>query len=253
MSELQNIYTKRFILLAGECDSQSRMPITLLVSRIIEVASLHANSWNVGFEELAKSNQTWVLLRIAFEMTRYPKPNEEYSLTTWIEGYNSHFSERNFEIKDGEGNVLGYARTIWTVIDSETRHAADIAKFAYIRECIIDKECPIAKPSRPRAIKNGRSAEYTFRYSDIDFNRHVNTCRYIDLFLNQWSLDFHDTHRISRFEIAFMKEAYYNQSVTINVDDSTDDCAAELIDTNDGSALCRTRLVYTEENYNKEQ
>ena len=112
MNNLSKEYSASYFLTPGECDSQQRMPITVLVDRIIEVATLHANTWNVGFSELAKSGQTWVLSRVTFEMHRYPRINEYYTLTTWIESYNKHFSERNFAICDVDGTVIGYARTI---------------------------------------------------------------------------------------------------------------------------------------------
>ena len=37
-------------------------------------------------------------------------------------------------------------------------------------------------------------------YCDVDFNRHVNSSRYIELLLVRWSLDFHDRNRLTRFE-----------------------------------------------------
>ena len=47
MNNLSKEYSASYFLTPGECDSQQRMPITVLVDRIIEVATLHANTWNV--------------------------------------------------------------------------------------------------------------------------------------------------------------------------------------------------------------
>lgn len=247
MEEQLKEYSESFHVTPAECNPEQRLPLTVLVSRIIEVATLHANSWNVGFNELAKSNQTWVLSRVTTEMKRYPNLNEKYTLTTWIESYNRHFSERNFEIRDGKDQVIGHARTIWVVIDSETRESVDISRFEYIKNNISDRVCPIARQSRMRPVTDGRSIMYRFLYSDVDFNRHINSCKYIELFLNQWSLDFHDTHRVSRMEIAYMKETYYNEEVEIRVKDNEDDSIAELL--SDGVPLCRARFEFEKRNY----
>lgn len=85
-------YQQSFYLSAGECNPQCEMPLTLLVSRVIEVATNHANSWGVGYARLIEDNQGWVLSRVTVEMKRYPRVDEWYTLTTWIEDYNRHFS-----------------------------------------------------------------------------------------------------------------------------------------------------------------
>lgn len=238
-------YTESFFLTPGECNAQQVMPVSLLVSRIIEVATGHANSWGVGYSALKANNEAWVLSRVTIEMTRYPGVNENYSLTTWIEGYNRRFSERNFAVTDGEGNVIGYARTIWVAINTITRESADISQFAYIVNNISGRPCPIEKQSRLRPVESTRASKYVFKYSDVDLNRHVNSVRYIEHLLNLWDLDFYDNHVIGRFEIAYMKECLYGMEVEIKVDDSTSDCHAEIL--HEGEPLCRARIVFSDE------
>lgn len=240
-------FSERFFLTPAECNPEQQISLTCLASRILEVATLHANSWEVGFAALVKENQSWVLSRMTIEMKRYPKVNEHYTLTTWIEDFNKFFSERNFEILDGDGNNIGYARTVWVVINSETRESVDISKFTFISDYISNKICPIQRQNKLRPLANYKSNEYTFKYCDVDFNRHVNSCKYIELLLNQWSLDFHDNHRLARFEIAYMKEAYFGETIDVRVDDETLDKKAELI--HEGNALCRARFEFVEEYY----
>ena len=196
LTESKQLYSCRHMLTAGECNAQREMPLQLLASRIIEIATFHANYWGVGYAKLLEHNQAWVLSRMAIEMTRFPKVGEHYTLTTWVENYNRHFSERHIEIKDDNGNVLGYARTIWAVIDITTRSSCDITAFEFMRDNILAKECPIERQSRFKTVNHLRESSYTFRSSDIDFNRHVNTLRYIGVLLNQWNVDFYDKHRI---------------------------------------------------------
>ena len=56
---------------------------------------------------------------------------------------------------------------------------------------------------------------YTFRYTDLDFNRHVNTVRYLELLIDQWPLAWYDSHSLVRLDMAFLHEALYPQSVTV--------------------------------------
>ncbi len=246
MATKSKTYSKSWLLTPGECNCEKELPVWLLTERIIDVATEHANSWEVGYARLIIDNQAWVLSRVAIEMKRWPKVNETYTLTTWVEDFNRHFSERNVEITDADGNAIGYARTIWVVIDLATRQSCDISEFAYIRDYVSDKDCPMDKQSRLKSVDRTRTGGYTFRYSDIDFNQHVNSLRYIRLLLDQWTADFHNRNEIARFEISYMKEGHDGQTIEIGVDDSSNDCKLEMI--HDGTCLCRSRIVYRQRN-----
>lgn len=244
-------YSHTYFLTPGECNPEQRLPMPLLVSRLIEVATEHANSWGVGYAKLKEDNQTWVLSRVTVEMERYPRVNEEYTFTTWIEDYNRHFSLRNFEIKDCNGVPIGYARTIWVVLDIEKRTSCDISKLSYISENISARECPIEPQSRLTPVRGFKSEPYTFKYIDTDSNRHVNSVRYIEMLMNNWSLAHYDHHYISRFEIAYMKECLFGMTANVNIDESNPlDCRAE-IEVN-GTSHCRARIIFKERDYTAE-
>lgn len=236
-------FSKTYYLAAGECNPQGELPLTLLMTRIIEVATLHANSWGVGYERLIRDNQVWVLSRVAIEMTEYPKVNTNYKLTTWIEDYNRHFSQRNMRIDDENGKPLGYVRTIWMVIDMNTRASVDIEKLGYIRENVSDIPCPIEPQSRLRPIEQGHAVDYTFGYMDCDFNRHVNTVRYLSLLMNMFDMDCYDHYFIRRMELSFIKETHYGETAQFVIDDS-DPMESHLSITIDGDDHVRARFLW---------
>ena len=242
-------YTHEYFLTAGECTPQKEMPLPLLVSRLIEVATEHANIWGVGYANMIESNQAWVLSRVTTEMKAYPMVNEKYTIRTWVEGYNRYFSQRNFEIVDADGNTLGFARTIWLVIDLKEREMVDISSLSYIISNVYEKECPIEPQSRLRNVDNARMSQYTFQYTDTDINCHVNSVRYVELLLNQWNIEHYEHNRVKRFEIAYMKECLggntYN--VALNEDDPKD-AKLEINRDVDGKqeANCRARFVFEE-------
>ena len=127
--QTEPVYSKTYTVEPAEGNGQQELPLTLLAKRILEVATLHAESWGVGYSTLIKNRQVWVLSRLTVEMYRYPLINEHYTLQTWIEGYNKHFSSRNFAILGEDGSPCGYARTIWVVIDLDSRTSVDISQF----------------------------------------------------------------------------------------------------------------------------
>ena len=216
----RNTYTHSYILTAGETNAEGRMPLTLLMERVIEVATEHANALGIGYATLIKRNVGWVLSRVSIEMQRYPVINDAYTLTTWIECYNRRFSERNIRVSDGEGNVIGYVRTVWVAMDFATRSVADLAELGEDAFPVSDTPCPIAKAARIAVIPEDAveaAEDYVFRYCDVDFNRHVNTVRYLELILNHWPLDWYDCHTLRRFDVHFHHECHYGEAVSLRV------------------------------------
>lgn len=216
------VYTQNYFLTAGECNAEGRMPLNLLIARLIEVATEHANSLGIGYAALIKLNLAWVLSRVSVEITRMPGINESYSLTTWIESTNRLFSERCFEITDDQSNILAMARTTWAAIDIASRKPSNPGAFGEVMFPSDPKACPVSPAPRLRDLpENAETEDYTFRYCDLDFNRHVNTVRYIDLILNHWGLEWFDSYDISRFDITFAHECHFGDTIQLRV--STDD------------------------------
>ena len=61
-------YTRDFFMTAGECTPQKEMPLPLLVSRLIEVATEHANIWGVGYAKLVEDNIYTGIRKIFFSI-----------------------------------------------------------------------------------------------------------------------------------------------------------------------------------------
>ena len=235
-------YSHRYFLAPGECTPEGEMPITLLLTRIIEVATEHADMWNIGYSTLSADNLAWVLSRVSIEMTQYPKVNRKYTFVTWVENTNRHFSFRNFKILDQDGSTLGYARTIWAVIDSKAREIVDISRFTFLKVVVSDHPCPISSPSRLLPVADDHAKKHCFKYCDLDINRHVNSVRYVELLMNQLPLERYQSCFVKRFEIAYVRECLYNVEVTLNVDSSTNDVRLEIADDN-GATHCRARIL----------
>ncbi len=89
MTQLKVLHTHHYHLTAAQCNAQSELAPSQLIQQIIEVATEHADILGVGFKDLQRHGNLWVLSRVAFEMKRFPRLLEDYSLTTWIEAATS--------------------------------------------------------------------------------------------------------------------------------------------------------------------
>lgn len=211
----ENILKREFMIKPSECNAQQQLPLTLLVAQMIDLATDHANELGIGFLNLEPKGLGWVLSRLSVEMRKWPKNGEKYILSTWIESYNTHFSDRCFSVCDESGDAIGYGRTVWMIIDLNSHKSVGTANTVMPSEMIPAFDCPIPKWSKHRPFVPEKEVEYTFKYTDLDYYRHVNTIRYISLLLNQFSLDDFDNHFLSRFDIAFAHEAKYGEIALI--------------------------------------
>lgn len=240
--KMTKVHQHRFTLSAAQCNAQCELSAAGLVQHIIELATEHADLLNCGFERLQSDGMLWVLSRLAFEMKRMPRLQEKYVISTWIESYNRHFSQRNFDIRSATGEVLGYARSIWVAIDRESRRPANLEGIAAIAATVSDRPCPIEAPRKLRMERNVPASvrNYTFKVSDIDFNRHVNSGRYVELMLNSLSLSDFDENRIARFDIDYKLESHYGDVATVAYTRSADGTVVSDI-TVEGREVCICR------------
>lgn len=218
-------YKVDYFLSAAECNAQQEISLPLLAQRLIDISTAHASALGVGYEHLLKDNNAWVLSRLSIELSRFPSINKPYSLITWVEDLNRHFSERIVELRDDSGDVIGYGRLTWVAINIVTRRPADLTSLLD-RITPSERRCPIERHPRlgPLGIPD-HVTMYKFQYSDIDFNRHVNSTRYIQFILDRWGVNHYDLNRVSRFDISYHSEAHFDDVVEVRCkgDEETQD------------------------------
>ncbi len=161
---------------------------------------------------LMNIHRSWVLSRLAIEMTSMPEQYARFTVETWVEDAMKFFTQRNFQVSGSDGKVYGYGRSVWAMIDTETRQPTDIYTIdnGAINDWIVtDKPCPIGKGDR---VKMGPNAELIrsidIYYHDIDINGHVNSIKYIEHVIDLWDIPWYEAHQIKRFDIAYVAETH---------------------------------------------
>lgn len=215
---LDKVGCYEFLAEPFHCDFASRLFMGHLGNHLLNAADFHSNDRGYGMNYLMPRHKTWVLSRLAIEMQEMPKSYDKFNVETWVESAMKYFTSRNFKIcasaSDGSEaeKVYGYGKSVWAMIDTETRQPVDIFSIhdGLIKEYIeMEKPCPIAASSR---VKMGKDAElvrtiHTY-YNDVDVNGHINSVKYIEHVLDLFDLDYYKTHFLQRFEIAYVAESH---------------------------------------------
>lgn len=235
-----------FVTEPFHADFSGRLRWDVLGNHLLNCASFHASERGFGIATLNNDNYTWVLSRLAIELDEMPEQYEKFSIETWVENVYRLFTDRNFAIINKEGKAVGYARSIWAMINMNTRQPADLLTLhgGDISNYIHQKECPIEKPSRIRVKSEEPAAEFTVMYSDIDINGHLNSIKYIEHILNLFTIPFYKQYSIHRFEIAYVAEGYYGDRLKLFTDklDETNFCIE--VRKEDGTILCKSKISF---------
>lgn len=205
-------------------DFNGRLTMSVLGNHLLNCAGFHASDRGFGIAELNEHHCTWVLSRLAVELKELPRKGEPFSIQTWVEAVYRLFTDRNFAVLDKRGEAIGYARSVWAMIDMETRKPVDLIAMHHGRmaEYVTDKACPIEKPGRMKVAATESMAQYVTKYSDIDINGHVNSIKYIEHILDLFPIETFRRKRVRRFEMAYVAESYFGDRLDFYCDEEMD-------------------------------
>ena len=246
MSDNHKLGTYRFVAEPFHVDFTGHLTMGVLGNHLLNCAGFHATDRGFGIATLNEENYTWVLSRLAIELDEMPYQYEDFSIQTWVENVYRLFTDRNFAILNKDGKTIGYARSVWAMINLNTRKPADLLALhgGSIVDYIADEPCPIDKPSRIKLTTQEVSATLTAKYSDIDINGHVNSIRYIEHILDLFPIELYRSKQIRRFEMAYVAESYYGDVLSFFQEEVGADEYHVEIKKNDTEVVCRAKVKF---------
>ena len=227
-----------------DVDFTRKLTIISLGNYILNTAGIAATQNNFGLEKLMEENLAWVVSRFAIEMKSFPAQNERFSIETWVEDYNRMFTTRNFKIFDKNENIIGNATSIWAVIDLTTRQPYNLLNKAEWQRAATGIGAGIEKAAKIDEInqKIPATAYHSVVYSDIDFNQHTNSMKYVQWLTDTFNLD-KFTKNIVRFDANYMHEARFGDKVAIFTEEKDDKTFCEIRN-EENKTLCKIRLIW---------
>ena len=218
--------------------------IAAMCNNVLNIAGVDAQRNGFGVDELMKNNWSWVLSRMAVEFDRLPEQFSQYAIRTWVNYDGRLLSSRNFVLTDADGNIFGRVVSQWAMINFETRRPVDLTQLAESYMTVLsDEESPCERPHKLTAVEAAQTFEHRIVYSDIDFNRHVNTMRYLDMMVDMLPIEtFAEPHAV-RIDLHFVKESVYGQTLTVGLRQQ-DNVSLFEIKSDDGAVVCRASFEW---------
>ena len=202
-----------------------------IIGYMLDVAGEDADRKGFGISALDSDSTTWVLSRLAVEISAQPKQYEEIAIDTWVNEFNRLSSTRNFRIHRGE-ECVAKGVSQWCMLNMETRQVVDMSllKETYM-QAMVDEPSPISAPARLRPIVAVDSASRPVVYSDID------------LIFDNVPLELIEQNNGLRIDINFIAEALYGERLTIGWVNEGNIWSFE-ISSSPEKVLCRAKIEF---------
>ena len=234
---------RNVVIESHEADLLSQANIITLFSHTLDTAGYASNGRAYSIDALQEQGLSWVLSRFAIEVNRYPKQFEEITIETWIEDINKLVSTRNFLIFDKNRELIAKACSLWSMIDQNTRRPVNLLETLYKDAPILAEANDMERPVRILEVKGEKVDEVKVRYSDIDFNQHANSARYIKWQLDSYNLDMFKEKQVKRFDINFVQEVLFGEKLEVYKEEKENMHSFDLKNES-GRSVCKTIFTW---------
>ena len=114
------MYTYQTRIRYSELDETGHLKIEALLDHFQDCSTFHSEDLGLGVNYLKKQHMVWVMSSWQIVVERYPELGETVTLGTAPYDFKGFIGYRNFLMKDGEGNGIACANSIWSLIDTES-------------------------------------------------------------------------------------------------------------------------------------
>lgn len=212
---MKPIYRKELKIGDTQVNSLDRLKNSQLLAILQEVAGEHGTQVGVGKDALKEKGLFWALIRYRIEVTRLPKAGESVTVETWPMPTTRSAYPRATAAYDAEGNVLFRAVSLFVLVNFETRAMVlPAASGVVVDGWVRGDELPSPGSLLPKELENCENR--LVRFTDLDFNGHVNNCRYLEWVDDLLSGDFHAQHCPKEIVICYHSEAREGENVDIS-------------------------------------
>lgn len=235
--------TYRYRVEPRDVDHTCRARIVSMADYILDTAGEDAEQRGFGVRSLFENGSTWVLSRFAVELDRLPGQYETFDVRTWVSSFDRLLTTRNFELYDARGERMGAAVSNWVMLDLKSRRPMDLRGRPEYERAIIPEPSPVEAPRRLAAVEGSESRRHRVAYSDVDFNCHMNSMRYLSLMIDMLPLETLTSQAFRRFDMNFLHESRFGEDLVVACEHGAGIDRFEIRKA-DGTAACRADVAW---------
>ena len=205
-------YSYEYEIKYQEVDGRKRLRLFNLENYLLEVAGTVADELGFGIAVLHPRGLTWILTRLSVEMYELPTHCERVRFETWIESNAHMLSTRDFRIYSGD-RLIGICKTVWAILDLQKREIVNYFDDPIFENTIDGEVLEMPRVRMTTIPEPTGSMPHKIVYSDIDYNGHCNSCRYLQAMTDAYLPDYYG--KKVRLDINYSKEAMLGEEMQI--------------------------------------
>ncbi|MDE6127725.1 MAG: acyl-[acyl-carrier-protein] thioesterase, partial [Lachnospiraceae bacterium] len=166
----------------SETDSDGKLTLLSLMDYFQDCSTFQSEDLGVGLSFLRERKLVWVLSSWQIAIDRLPELGEQVSIGTFPYDFKGCFGFRNFFMKDGAGNDIAKANSMWTILDTETFKPKRPPK-EVVQKYKMEERLPMAYAGRKIAVPQDMEVKesITVKQHHLDTNHHVNNAQYVGM------------------------------------------------------------------------
>lgn len=197
-------YSYEYDIKYQEVDGYRKLRLFNLENYLLEVAGRVADELDFGIAKLYPMGLTWILTHMSIEMYELPTHCDHVRFETWIESNVHMLSTRNFRIWSGD-RLIGQCKSVWAVLDLTKREIVNIFDTPMFADSVDGEVLDMPRVRMTTIPEPTGCVPHTIVYSDIDYNGHCNSCRYLQALTDAYLPDYYG--KKVRLDINYSKEA----------------------------------------------
>ncbi len=222
---------KTYELRYSDFDFKDELSLTSLLALIQESACKSADELGFGYDDLRPLDFGFLTVNTYCKFSRPISLGENITVETWPLPPRHYIFERDYRVLSGEETVAALASR-WCLVDLKTFSLLLPEKMGEVHtNCPYRNEKTVEVPSwRIPKLTEGREI-YRMRVgvSDCDHYLHANNTRYLDFFMDCFSMEELKERRIVSFQISYEKQAKEGKEIVFLRQDF------------DGMSICEAR------------
>jgi len=215
-------YTKSMIVDFKEVDRFLYLKLDAFLKMLNTTSMYHTVSLGLAPDYMEKRGMVWVLYSWNIKLFKGDYYARKLHFTTFALFHKDIYSHRYFLVKDEEGTIVGYAVSVWIVIDFEKRKMVKVPEdvqnvyYSQFDSALTPEQTSIVEGLSTAPMKKRRAPEYThekeleLRFHDIDSNGHVNNTVYVEWAMESLTTDRDECylvdHVVQELSIVYKKE-----------------------------------------------
>ena len=249
-------YRHSIIVPYQDVDATRRLRLYSMENYLLNIAGKVADEMGIGIPALLPMNYTWIITHMNMEMMYLPMHGEEMIVETWIERNAHMLSVRDFRIyrkeSDGKEVLIGCAKSVWAVLDLSSREIVNIFDMPLFEGAVDGEMLEMSRAPRfkPIVLDDLENAEaqtgeilHEIQYSDVDYNCHCNSCKYLEWMVN--AIKAFDNQKPFRLDNNYVKELYQGDTMYTRFLKTNDAVQYQQVDEN-GVTCCNAKISQIE-------